>query len=280
MPQPEEFFYRVPWRSGDTRSGAHPGLRTGTGLEFHSHDWLAHHPDVRNLDLQASLRDPFGQFRVRRMRQSSRLTVVALADLSASMRSFGRRELLQALCRSIAWSSYRNGDRFSFMAAAEQPARALYTPPVRQFASLEPLWQQLARYQAPDRHSRGLLSCLDELPARRSLVFLLSDFHFPRNLLEQLLERLAFHQLVPVLLWPGREYRQLPDWRFVRLRDPESGRVRSLLLRPALRHAISARFEQWHTGLQQCFIRYGFRPFEVDECFEPDRLTDYFWETD
>ncbi|HPQ97032.1 MAG: hypothetical protein KDI44_02230 [Thiothrix sp.] len=278
MQPPAEFLYRVPWRSGDTLNGVHPGLRTGTGLEFHSHDWLTNHPDVRHLDLHASLRDPFGQFRVRRMRQSSSLNVVALADLSASMRSFGRRTLLQTLCRSIAWSSYRNGDRFGFIAGAEQPARRLYTPPLRQFAGLDPLWQQLAGYQAPDRHSRGLLPCLDDLPSQRSLVFLLSDFHFPHSLLEQLLERLAFHQLVPVLLWPTHEYRELPDWRFVRFKDPESGRVRSLFLRPALRREIVARFQQWRTELQQCFIRYGFRLFEVDTRFEPDRLTDYFWE--
>ena len=57
MGAPQEFHYRLPYRVGGWRPGAHPGTRLGAGQEFVSYMSLYDRPDPRRLDLRASLRD-------------------------------------------------------------------------------------------------------------------------------------------------------------------------------------------------------------------------------
>ena len=47
MNAPQEFHYRLPYRVGGWRPGAHPGTRLGAGQEFVSHMSLYARPDPR-----------------------------------------------------------------------------------------------------------------------------------------------------------------------------------------------------------------------------------------
>jgi len=80
-----EVHYRV---GGPVRGhfpGHHRSTRGESGFEFRGHAPLLDAPDPRRLDLHASLRDPFGQWRVRVYRQRMSVPVAVVADLSASM---------------------------------------------------------------------------------------------------------------------------------------------------------------------------------------------------
>ena len=58
---------------------------------------------------------------------------------------------------------------------------------------------------------------------RRALIFLVSDFHFPLPLCERVMSSLAYHDVVPVVVWDRHEFERLPDFGLVRMTDPESG---------------------------------------------------------
>lgn len=272
----QEFLYRVPWRSRSINGGNHAGSHIGGGIEFHSHASLANHPDVRHLDLQTSLRDPFGQYQVKRYRQDSSLNLVVIADLSASLHSFNKYPLLIDICRSIAWSANRNGDRFAFYAGAEKLDDSLYSLPTRHYNTLHALWEALEKHTPSGQHSRGLLDADEQLPTQRSLVFLISDFHLPIAEIEQLLARLDSHDVVPIVLWHDKEYRELPQWRFVSLRDPETQQLRNLWMRPALHQSIQQRFAEHREAITQCCYRFGRSPLFVGSEYKADQMTDYF----
>ena len=81
-----EFVYRIRWRPQSMRPGAHTSQRSGMGQLFSGYASLLDHPDPRRLDLNASVRDPYGMLYTRVFRQRAAIPVMLLVDRSASMR--------------------------------------------------------------------------------------------------------------------------------------------------------------------------------------------------
>jgi hypothetical protein len=112
---------------------------------------------------------------------------------------------------------------------------------------------------------------------RRALVLLASDFHFPLDFLHQVLSAFAAHDVVPVVIWDEAEFARLPRFGLVELRDAESGRRRTVLMRPWLRERWREAFAQRRAALMQCFARHALRPFLITGRFDADALTDHFF---
>jgi hypothetical protein len=124
VPAVQELHYRVGVPALGHFPGHHRSTRGDSGFELRGHAPLFEVPDARRLDLNASLRDPFGNWIVRVYSQRKALAVMMVADLSASMGFVGRRrklDVLAAFVDSLAWSASRIGDSFGFVGAA--PAR-------------------------------------------------------------------------------------------------------------------------------------------------------------
>ena len=112
--------------------------------------------------------------------------------------------------------------------------------------------------------------------SRRSLVFLASDFHLPIELLDPLLDGLARHRVVPVVLADSGEAEPAPGFGLVRVSDVETGEERTLWMRPALRRRLRAGIERRREALSRCFAAHGVVPLELEDRFEADRVNDYF----
>lgn len=275
-----EVHYKVRWRTRGGHPGHHASTRQGGGLEFRHHVPLVNAPDPRRFDVHASLRDPFGQIQVRVFQQKSAIPVFAIADLSASMRVGGEHAKLALLAEFVAclgYSAARSGDAFGLIGCAETDQPALYVPPsVNAAAALEAAAR--VRHAAPSGHNaEGLLSAAELVGSRRALVFLLSDFHLPLALIDRVLSSLAYHDVVPVMLCQRSEYETLPAWGLARVQDPESGRQRLLVLRPALRQRIRAAYLARRAALSALFSRHGRPPLLVQDTFSPDDVTRYFF---
>jgi len=80
--------------------GANAGKTEGNGLLFKQHKPLISAPDLRHIDLRASMLNPFSQYQVKSFQQQSRLDVFLLADLSASMGYQGKYNKQQVLVDS------------------------------------------------------------------------------------------------------------------------------------------------------------------------------------
>jgi uncharacterized protein (DUF58 family) len=276
-----EIHYKVAWRARSSYPGHHPSLQKGGGLQFSNHVPLIDAPDPRRFDVRASLRDPFEQIWVRVYQQSSAIPVYVIADLSASMNFTGARakiETLAELVSALSYSAYRTGDRFGFIGCSDGASPEKVLPSTMSRASGLEIAEWIRNRQLKGKNSEGLLSAADLLGGRRALVFLISDFHFPENLLDRILGSLSLHDVIPVMLWDHQEYEALPRFGLARVRDPETDRDRLLLLRPGLNKRIQQNFADRFAQLSERFREFGRRPLLLTNGFNPDEVTHYFFD--
>ena len=276
----QEFHYRIPWRAKGYRPGHHKGIQGGGGMDFRGHAPLLAMPDPRRLDVLASLRDPFEEWKVRVYSQRSSMPVYLLADVSASMAFRGRQRKLDVLADfalSLGYSAYRTGDPFGCLACDDQVREEALIPPTHAKGAGMLASRQLRELADPGRSAAGLVHAAEHLARHRSLVFLASDFHFPDALLDEVLGVLVRHEVVPVVIWDPAEFEDLPRFGLVLLEDPESGRRRTVWLRPRLRERIAAAFEERRARLARRFLDQDIRPFFLIGDFRAEALSEFFF---
>lgn len=276
---PAEFHYRIPWRVASGRAGHHAGMSAGGNGEFQGYVPFASQPDPRHLDFRAMLADPLERWLVKSFRQPAAVPVYVLADLSASMGFVGQRSKLATLAEfaaAAAWSAWRTGDPFGLFAGDSQIRWELALP-LRWHKGLpDETRHSLQAFQATGNNADALTEAALLLGRQRALVFLVSDFHWPLDAVASLLNALARHDVVPVVLWDSGEYAKLPRYGWAQLQDPETGQRRRLWLRPGLAGRIRQRFAQRQAELTQICTRHGREPFFVTDGFEADAMTRYF----
>ena len=279
-----EFHYRFPGYAHAQRPGHHRGNVFGSGLEFRGYAPLLRAPDPRRIDIRATIADPLETWQVRLYQQRASIAVYLVADLSASMRLATKLDVLGQFATSLAYSVHRTADALGVVGCDERIIPELLLPPTRSRAASAELAARLAAFEPTGRSAEGLLQAVDFLGRRPALVFLASDFHLPTLLLDQVLETLAAHFVVPLVLWDelrtDGEFRALPRVGLTQLEDAESGRRRLLFVRPSLRAAWRHRFAERRASLIQCFARHARRPFFVGREFRPEAMTAYFFGTD
>ncbi|MCS3902154.1 hypothetical protein J2T55_000146 [Methylohalomonas lacus] len=277
--EPEEFHYRIRQPASGLRPGFHRSIQIGSGDQFREYGSLLRQPDPRRLDLRASLRDPLQQLQVRIYNQRSTLTVCLLADLTASM-SFGgtggKLRLLTEIAASIALSAFRTGDAFAFYAADTILRQELLIPPTRRSGLPWQIAGQLYHAAPAGNHARGMLAAVQRVPARTSLIFLVSDFHWPNDLLHEVLGRLSGHIVVPLVSWSAHEYVPAATFGLVAIRDLESGQRRLLLARPGLRARLTKAQHGRRSQLHRTFVSHGHEPVFFEGHYDPRQLTEYF----
>jgi Mg-chelatase subunit ChlD len=281
-----EIFYRLRQPALSRWPGAHRSRSGETGFEFRAHQPLAMGGDARRIDVHASLRDPFGDWQVRLYAERVSVTVVVVADLSASMAFVGRHSkmaTLAALTRALAWSAARAGDAFGFVGCAARVDPTWWLAPSRSRGAGLALADRLDSHlpQGPAAaHAGALAEAAAHLPRRRSLVFLVSDFHLPLPLIERTLDGLAGHEVVPVILRDEAEHAAPAVTRsghaLVSLRDAESGAQRLLWWRPALAAQQAERRDQARAGLAALLRRHQLGSVLLDDGFSADRVTAFF----
>lgn len=292
-----DFHYRLPARMGGQRPGSHPGTSLGSGQEFAGHASLLSRPDPRRLDVRASLRagqlEGRGDWLVRVTRQRVGVPVYALADVSASMLFGARRTKLEVLAdfvEAMGHSAFRVGDAAGMVAFDTVEREDCFLPATLSRGSghlMSALLRGSALAGSAGKSVRenglgdplaGLAQAAQRLAGKQSLIFLVSDFHWPFERLAPVLEMLARAYVVPVVIWDAAELEPPGEDGLVSLRDAESGARRTLWLRPKFRaqwrDAVRARREAIH----QFFTLRSLRPFWTTGAFNPEAMSEYFFE--
>ncbi len=259
--------------------GHHRSTRGNSGFEFRGHASLLDAPDPRRLDLHASLRDPFGDWRVRIYSQRKSVPVTVVADLSASMGFSGRNVRLAVLAdfvESLAWSAWRTGDSFGFVGCDSAPRSDLLQPQTRARGVGGELARRLRALHPAGRDARGLLDAPRHLSRQRSLLFLVSDFHLPLELVASVLDGLSLHEVVPTVLWDPLEFGLSAARGLAQVIDPESGRQRLVWWRPALRARWEAAHAQRREALLQLFRARRLKPLFIEGGYDAEAVTRHF----
>jgi uncharacterized protein (DUF58 family) len=270
--------YRLRWRPGGAYAGAHAGSLEGGGGAFRHHVPLHRYPDPRRIDLRVTLRDPVGEVYVRQFTQRVAIDVVALVDLSGSMRFDGRVHRMQVaakLCAVLAASARQMGDRFGLIGCDARVREDLVIWPTRRRGLEAEVASRLFRAEPRGASARGLIEGARLLPARRSLVFLISDFLLPLNEIHELLDALSRHDVVPVVLQDQTETLHLPRWGLIELRDLETGRRRLAVMHPRLQAALQSARRWRRAALERCFRRHRCAAFRLVDDLDVDALGEF-----
>lgn len=275
----KSFSYQIPWKSGSVHTGDHRGSQRGLGFEYRGNLPLLDHPDVRRLDLRQTLRDPYEQVQVRLFNQDSTTPIFAVCDCSSSMQFKGKTrklDLAKEVAASVAYSAFEMGDLFSFIAYHEQVIETLTLPLNRHVHQSFELIEQLSHYQPLRMNALGILQVPQYLSQHKGLVFWISDFHMPIPLIEQALNAMSMHQVVPVVLWDDKEYKKLPRFGFGNMIDPETGANRSIFFREAIRAQFEQAFIARKQALETVFAGFDCPAIYLSDHFSPDKMTQYF----
>ncbi len=281
---PQEFHYRLGWRAHGARPGAHTTRTPGGVADFRGYANFLDNPDPRRIDARATRSSIPRRLMVRSYHERGAITVYAVVDLSASMDFSGhaRKRMLAAdVAASVAWSATRGGDAFG-MVACDDAVRLelLESPNTRRGVAEDVRSRLLSCKQRMAARATALPLVAEHLRRARSLVFLISDFHFDDALLHATLESLSAHDVVPVVLWDRAEYQDLPNWGWARVRDMESGGEQSLFLRPVLAERIRRAYGERRLALAAMCRKMGTRPpFFLEDRFNAEHLTRYMMET-
>ncbi|MGH8608046.1 MAG: DUF58 domain-containing protein [Gammaproteobacteria bacterium] len=272
----QEFHYRFPWGSQAVHPGYHRSTQSGPGQDFRAYEPWFKRPDARRIDLRLSLRDPFEIPYVRVFNQRSKVRVYTVADLSGSMGSQGKLQLLAEFTAAVALSAYRVGDPFGFIGCNTTVRRDLFLPAAHRAGVVVDLLDRLIRLKVEATGAEGLREASRYLPARRSLVFLVSDFYLAPRLIEEVLASFAHHAVVPIVVWESEEYRPLPPFGLAQAQDRENGTTRLLWFRRKLWERFQAAFLERCRDLNRLFAANGCAPFFLIDRFEANELTEYF----
>lgn len=280
MDDVQEFRYRAPGRVPGWHAGSHAGSMPGAGLQFASHLRLQDHPDPRRLDLRASIASLRPGWLVRVNRQQAAMTVRLLVDVSASMR-FGtpaKLAVAAAFVRALGQSAFRVGDAVG-MAAFDRSERAdLRVAAWRHRGMGEMLADLLLQSEGGAGGLEGLREAATLQAGRNGIVFLVSDFQWPLEGLPAVLDALGPAHVVPLVVWDAAEVEPPAGDGLALLRDAESGRRRTLWLRPALRHRWREAVAQRRAELDGLFGARGLRPFYLQGAFDADALGEHLCE--
>jgi uncharacterized protein (DUF58 family) len=281
MAHAQEFHYRLPRRAGGHQPGSHPGASLGAGQEFVSHMRLYDRPDPRRLDLRASLRQPGGDWMVRTHRQRAGIVVHVVVDVSASMgfgSQRGKLDVAADFVDALGVSAFRLGDAFGMSAFDAAERTDLYFPAMLNRGIGGVMAYALRNCACAGDGMAGLQGALQHLAGRQGLVFLLSDFHWPVEQLEAALDLLNRAFVVPVIVWDPAEIEPPAGNGLAVLRDAESGRQRTLWLRPKLRQewreAVAAR----RARIEGMLAARAIRPFYIHGDFDGEAMSRYFFE--
>jgi uncharacterized protein (DUF58 family) len=270
--------YRLAWRASGVRIGAHRGKVEGSGGLFRDFDLLTRTQDPRRIDLRMSLRDPFDNLYVRRFEQKTSITVYALVDLSASMGFQGSDDkmgVMADLCGALAASARRIGDSFGLIGCDEKIIPEFFLPATRSRGGEADMVSRLRSFAPTGHGAEGLIDAASYLAGRRKLVFVISDFYLPLDLIETLFEALSQHDVVPIVLKDRREVEDLPRYGLVLLADLETGRRRLFLMRPSLRAEWRRKDAEHARALRAVAMRYGRPPFQIIGPVDWDRFGAY-----
>jgi uncharacterized protein (DUF58 family) len=197
----------------------------GRGIEFEEVRPYEFGDDVRAIDWNVTAR--MGRPFIKLFREEREMAVMLLVDMSASQ-SLGthwqtKRELVTELSATLAFSAIKGNDKVGLTLFTDEVEKHL--PPRKGTRHVLRIIRELL-YCDPMGQGTSLRKALEHLnrtSARRTVVFLVSDFQ--DNGYERAL-RIARrkHDIIPLVVADQREF-TMPQVGLVRLRDSETGKT-------------------------------------------------------
>jgi len=241
------------------RVGAHPSRLRGSGFDFQELRPYRQGDDVRTIDwsVTARMNAPF----VRETRAERELDVMIALDVSRSMELgtayASKKESLAVITASLLFSALSDQISIGFLAFADKVVE--FKPPRRARADawtiLERLWA-LAPQPGPTSILPAVRALVSRLK-RLTVVFFVSDFMTDEDVFSSgdLSVLAAHHDVIAVVPEDPAESSLPAGHGYLRMRDLESGRAKTVGLSRRSREAYGERARLRREALTQAFYR-------------------------
>lgn len=267
---PERILRRLEWtvirRLDGLLHGDYRSLFRGFGLDLADLREYQYHDDVRHIDwnVTARLHTPY----VREYNEEREVTAWLLLDLSPSV-DFGTRIKKRAVSAEfvavLAHLLIRHGNRVGALFYGDRVDQVIAARTGRRHVLhlLHAMLTRPERTRSLRTDLRDFLETSFPLMARRSLVFLISDFISDAGWAESLARIARRHDVVAVRLYDPAEM-ELPDMGLILMEDAETGeRIRVDTHDKDFRKRYAAAAREHETALRLCFRRASVDALEL-----------------
>lgn len=242
----------------ETFSGEYRSSFRGQGLDFDEFREYQHGDEVRFIDwnVTARMNQPF----VRKFHEERELAVMLAVDISGSADygsiEFSKREVAAETAAILGFSALHNGDKVGLLIFAGEPI--LFIPPTKGKRHLLRMIREIL-VTRPDHPQTSITKACDLLVRglhRKSLVFLISDFH--ADPLDPPIGKLARkHETIAIRI-KDRLESKLPDAGRVVMIDPETGLETEIHTgNPNLRMGYAKLMQRQHEGVEAICKKHG-----------------------
>lgn len=239
-------------------SGSYHSVFKGQGMNFEEVREYQPGDEIRSIDwnVTARLSQPY----VKVFTEERELTLVLLVDLSASGNygsdNFSKREIAAEIAATLAFSAIGNNDRVALILFTDKVE--LFIPPGKGRSHVLRVIREVLFYEPKSRHTDigAALSYLNRVISRRSIAFLISDFHAP-NFDKQLSLARRRHDLSAIEICDPLE-QELPKIGRVMLEDQETGELLEVnTSSPNLRRQFASQVAAHQEQLNDQFSKNG-----------------------
>ena len=239
-------------------SGEYLSSFRGQGLDFDDFREYQHGDEVRFIDwnVTARMNQPF----VRKFREERELSVVLAVDISGSgdfgSVHYSKREVAAETAAVLGFSALQNGDKVGLLLFAGDAE--MFIPPEKGSRHLLRMIREIL-VAKPSTDGTSISAACDFLVRslrRRSLVFLISDFH--SDPLDRPLGKLSRkHETVALRVSDPLEHK-LPKGGKIVMVDPETGFETLVNTNNAnLRHGYQKLMQRQHEGAASVFKKHA-----------------------
>ena len=206
-------------------AGEYESAFKGKGMEFDEVREYQHGDEVRTIDwnVTAKMGHPF----VKKFVEERELIIMLLVDVSSST-EFGthqqkKSEIIAEISALLAFAAIKNNDKVGLICFTDQVE--LFIPPRKGKKHVLRLIRDILYFESKRTATdlKTVLSFLERIQKRKSVVFLISDFRDDDY--EKPLQRInPRHDLIAIVVADRRET-EFPDVGLIELEDTETGDI-------------------------------------------------------
>lgn len=251
-------------------SGEYRSSFRGQGLDFDDFREYQHGDEIRFIDwkITARMNEPF----VRKFHEERELCVMLAVDISGSADygsvKWSKREIAAEAAAILGFSALHNGDKVGLMLFADDAL--LHIPPAKGKRHLLRMIREIlvTRPKRPGTSIEAACNSLIRTLKRKSLVFIISDFH--ADPLEKPLAKLTRKHETLAIRVHDRLEEKLPNAGKVVMVDPETGlETRINTSNSNLRMAYSKLTRRQHEGIGKILNKHGIQSIQLHTHEDP-----------
>ena len=271
-----QFSYSISWRSKNTKYGNNPSMKIGNDFEYSGSKNFNDHPDLTRIDIKNSITDPYENIYVKTYNLNNPINLIALCDVSSSMFVAKKNDsIIKKLSKIIARSAISQGDRFSMICFNDLINDKFVLETGNNLEYINE-WIDGIKFESNKSSSDGIKDINKYLPEEKSMVFWISDYHNTIENIEQTINQLSNHHVIPLFISSEGELKKLPNYGFRKFVDSELNLEHEVFLRPTVKQKILNDYEEMKKKIFQVFSQKQLKQIIIDEDINIEIIQKYF----